>query len=224
MYAEDPDHADITPLPNTMRWADRCELHVHMYALADKYGAFSLKQQVRQRFLIAFYDVDEYDSTAWPCPHDANANSGEDVGKDDSNAFFEGGGIWKSYLNLIRLIYTTTPFEDTGLRGIILEFLQSRLHSEACAEVIQVTGLELLIAESSDLSYALATNYPTGKTVKCGHCGFKFLWKLAWRCQHGGVNRCDQYAEARVVCKQKFKEDSFCWKCQQLGTLVMVSQ
>lgn len=225
MYAEDPDHADIISLPNSMRWADRCELHVHMYALADKYGAPSLKQQARQRFLLSFYDVDEYDIAAWPCPHGANANDGDDVGKDDSSDFFEGEGIWKSYLNIIRMVYNTTPQDDKGLRDIMLEFLQSRLHSKASEEVIEVHGLRQLIAETADLSYDLATNYPVGRMVKCNHCQFKFLWKLTWRCQHGHANQCYEYdEEAPEACDRKFKKESFCWKCQHLGTLEMIWQ
>lgn len=49
-----------------VQWVDRAVLHIQMYALADKYGAASLKHQCRQRFLMAYYEDDEYDSKTFP--------------------------------------------------------------------------------------------------------------------------------------------------------------
>ena len=211
-----------------VQWVDRAVLHIQMYALADKYGAASLKHQCRQRFLMAYYEDDEYDSKTFPGHSElspgrvTSEQEMEDAVDRDNRIRKRYGrvedcfddGSWKACCFPIELAYSTTPAHDRGLRDIVLDSLWAGLNNLDHDKVIEVPGMRDLISKIPQLSYDLAVNPRTGVDAKCIHCGLEREGNLGWRCKHDKMNTCTE-----LDCLLKFERDSFCWNCSYLGTL-----
>ena len=172
-----------------------------MYAIADKYDLTELKSQTRQRFLISFYDRDEYGSSC--------CEKGEQEAVQDPDAT-----TWLETAVVTKLVYSTTPCSDRGLRDIVLEFLTRYLHTPTdSTSAFESRELMELIAETHDLAVDLATRSQTSLRYECTYCESR-QGHLTWRFQCGKVDSCKEAACVNIA-----KEQSFCGDCGRLGTL-----
>ena len=211
-----------------LKWLDRAILHSRMYALADKYGATSLKQHSRQRFFISYAESDEYDSDKFPGDFkldidivESNQSVEGAVDSDSSMSDEEediedwpGTSAWKDSCRVIALVYSTTPVHDRGLRDIVLDSLWAVLDMSHRAMVIDVPGVRKLISDHPQLAYDLAVNPRRGVDTICEHCGREIKANLGFCCAHGKTNSCTD-----EDCQLLFKRESFCYRCYHLGTI-----
>ena len=106
-----------------------------MYAMADKYDLADLKSQARQRFLTNFYDKDEYESH---CCED----------QDLQDVVIPVPETWAEVAVITKLVYSTTPSSDRGLRDIVLEFVTRYFHASNCPSAFESEELMHLIAST----------------------------------------------------------------------------
>ena len=142
----------------------RTKLHTMMYAMADKYDLTDLKSQARQRFLINFYDKDEYEGH---CCQD----------QDLQDVVIPVPETWAEVTVITKLVYSTTPSSDRGLRDIVLEFMTRYFHVSNCPSAFEAIELMHLITNTHGMFVCLLMPLQAGlgqKYVKVGYLLFMF--------------------------------------------------
>ena len=150
----------------------RAKLQMHMYALADKYDLPALKAQSRQRFLISFYEQDEY-------------TLDYERGPDENN--------WAVNADIIGLVYTATPWTDRGLRDIVLEFyVRIAQNGAGYTRALASPAVRTPVAQSVDLATGIALNTLSTVCYKCEICAEVDSRGLSSLCDCGKVDSCTQ--------------------------------
>ena len=178
-----------------LRSLARSRLHLHMYALADKYDVPALKGQSKQRFLINFYHSDEYSPTLEEFPHTS-------LSKDDHD---------HEEAQIMSLVYTTTPHSDRGLRDIVLEYICRLRHEDTAyrGDLLQATAFRNLVAQNHEIATDFALHTNTVNKWKCDLCGARTKW-LSRLCECGMVDKCK-----KENCLRKAKAATFCIHCTE---------
>ena len=192
-------------------WETRARLHAMLYALSDKYELISLKHQARQRFLIAFSEVDEY------------SNICDDVVNDVKGYWPEEyKSSWAKNAAVCQVVYETTPHNDRGLRDMLVDYILSWIREDELKDlceanaVLSSTEMMQVIAETRDLAFDLAIMRHSIRQHACEICKEE-IDCLASRCGCGKYDTCTEDG-----CLRQAQIGSFCCSCKRLGTTVLV--
>ena len=177
-------------------WPAFAKLHVLMYAMGDKYSIPSLCKQSTAIFVRDFR-TPERDVHRWD---DDSPDSLTDV--------------WEPRAALMRLIYTSTPSNDRGLKDIVLFFvlldianpnilLLSPLESKAMAQAME---------DIPELALEIATSTLSRRPWTCQVCK-EPMRLLARRCQCGKIDSCEV-----LQCLGIARASAVCTRCYCVGT------
>jgi hypothetical protein len=171
--------------------------HARLYAIADKYGIEALKYSCQCGF---YEDLVDFVTRLLP----SNSQLPSDHAKG-----------YEAFVDLARIVYSSTPSHDRGLRDLMVWFVQFETSVvQHPATGFGSTIIRSLMYEEKDLAYDLATTRFSEHEYICTRkdCG-KSQAVLLQLCEEGFWD-CQKQA-----CLKRVQKTTWCMWCLELGTL-----
>ena len=193
---------------NSQFFLHRLCLHTLMYALGDKYGMVALKDYSRYRFLLAFTGNDENDpgeETEWDDDDILEAMKAED---DD---------VWQELAPIIKLVYSTTPDSDRGLRNIVVQLVLLRTWRTHLSMILELPAFRDLLMDLPELQWEMITMPISMRQYDCTSCkdGDTVL-TIAQKCACGKIGSC-----RKRQCAESAMKNTFCVNCLTLDCIML---
>lgn len=198
-------------------WCNKCVLHCHVFALADKYDLPLLRTAAYVRFTQSYHedDKDEGLSNAGE-----NAKDGQDADndEDDSEDIVYTDEELQYISVIIREVYGSTPATVRELRRVIILNMQDSVKDL----IFNNPAMRAALTEVPDFACDLAIAHQSGPYVlesKCSACG-ESEWDINVQelCACGKTGCCE-----RPECQQKWTRESICTDCFAVGTQIYPS-
>lgn len=175
------------------------QLAIKLYELGDRLDVQELKSQARLAFLRAWCNVDK------------KTHSG--LNPEESSFRDESGKAPAAFMNLVREVYTTTHFDDRGLRDIVYRTLKFLVLAHYHFTP-KFRFLTLIVEENADLALEVALFNISAARYHCDHCN-KSQRFVMYPCMCPAKTF---HCEA-TACVAARRERTFCFLCCRLGTL-----